>query len=133
MFTSRAVRGSRGHVLIGTWPAARAGGSTLYVVGDDGWPARYRGVIRAANVPLLLYSRLAARFSVETADGVIAMAVVTFGALVALGRPFPLISLIDTLGYSALSLRAREFSSRDRSSRSRFSISAHVDDRESSG
>lgn len=82
----------------------------LYVVADDGCPARYRGVIRAASTPLLLYARLAARFSVETADGVTAMAVVTFGALVALGRPFPLISLIDT---PRILLRARCRSARE--------------------
>lgn len=35
VFTSGTVPGSRGHVLIGTWPAARAGGSALYVVADD--------------------------------------------------------------------------------------------------
>lgn len=75
-------------------------------------PSRYRGVIRAANAPRLLHGRLVARFSVETADGAIAMAMVTFGALVALGRPFPLISFIDTLGSSALSLRARVLFSR---------------------
>ncbi|KAG5329122.1 WASF3 protein, partial [Acromyrmex charruanus] len=93
VFTSRAVRGSRGHVLIGSWPAT--GRCTLYVVVvDDGCSSTVsrrdsRGQDSSPSVR-------SAGFSVETADGARpTMAMMTFGTLVALGKPFPLISLID--------------------------------------
>ncbi|XP_018342602.1 PREDICTED: splicing regulatory glutamine/lysine-rich protein 1-like [Trachymyrmex septentrionalis] len=96
VFTSRAVRGSRGHVLIGSWPAT--GRCTLYVVAVDdgcsGCTLSRRDSRGRESSPSSV--RSATGFSVETADSARpTMAMMTFGALVALGRPFPLISLID--------------------------------------
>ena len=105
VFTSRAVRGSRGHVLIGSWPAT--GRCTLYVVVvDDGCSGTVsRRDSRGQDSSPSVWS---AGFSVETANGARpTMAMMTFGALVALGRPFPLISLIDILGSSTRCRSAR--------------------------
>lgn len=89
----------------------------FYVVTDDGCWSR-RDSLRV---------RLATRFSLEYADGAVALTVQISGALVALGEPFSLVSLIDhprILGSAGeLSLRAvwMRVSSRDRARSRAFS------------